>query len=101
MKRRTRVLLLAGYFVVGGYVMQAGACWTIGVNTLVAGAAGTLIDANGKFLGLVNVCGIPDVLVVDQNGVSTGDVQFTEDDLFVGCPYTTITASTGTGGGGT
>ena len=88
MKRR-RLIKIATFLALGSIVTQAGACWIIGANTLIAGAAGALLDANGRFLGVINVCGIPDVVVVDTNGVA-GEVQNDEDDLFTGCPITFV-----------
>jgi hypothetical protein len=89
MKRRRRLLKVATFLALGGLVTQAGACWIIGANTLISGASASLLDANGRFLGLINVCGVPDVVVIDANGVA-GDVQNREDDLFTVCPITVV-----------
>ncbi len=89
MKRRRRLIKVATFLALGGLVTQAGACWIIGANTLLPGVAQGLVDANGRFLGLVNVCGIPNVLPVDVNGVA-GTVQNAQDDLFTVCPVTVV-----------
>lgn len=101
MKRRTRLVLLAGYLASGGLVLQLGPVCTLAGSTATTGAAssGVLIDDNGNFLGLFNVCGQPDVLIVDENGVP-GDLLNTADDLMLGCPIRQITVVGGGGGGG-
>lgn len=92
MKSRSRAWILAGYFLVGAIVTQWGACWIIGANTLIPGVAQNWVDTDGKLFGLVNVCGIPDVLVVGTGTTAgTGTIQFTEDDLVTVCPVTVIT----------
>lgn len=88
MKRRSRVWILAGYLFAGAIVLQWGACWTVGANTLVQPISQNLVNSDGELFGLFNVCGIPDVIVVGESG---GTVQFTEDDLVTVCPVTVIT----------
>ncbi|MEK6642690.1 MAG: hypothetical protein AABZ08_02185 [Planctomycetota bacterium] len=89
MKRRRRLVKVATFLALGGLVTQAGACWIIGANTLLPGVAQGLVDANGRFLGLVNVCGIPNVLPVDVNGIA-GELQNGQDDLVTVCPVTVV-----------
>ncbi|MCB9857565.1 MAG: hypothetical protein H6818_17930 [Phycisphaerales bacterium] len=89
MTRRTRrKIRLASYLTAGAMVLQFGqACAVVNsVITAGVGSSGLLIDNNGYFLGLFNVCGTPNVIEVDANDVPIGDVQFSEDDLMFGCP---------------
>lgn len=94
MKRRLRMTVLAGYLATGAIIMQLGPFCTIASSTTTAGVAqsGFLIDENGNFLGLLPVCGTPNVLVGREQPNNPDDVVFeaatrnTEDDLLVGCP---------------
>lgn len=80
----------------GAYVLQFGNCLVSGVNVLLAGLpTGTILTD----LGFPGLCGTPNVLVVDANGVPQEDVQFAEDDLVFYCPVTIITEQDGDGGG--
>ena len=84
MKRWRRTALLAAYLGAGAFLMQLG---TMCNSTFTAGAAssGFLIDDNGAFLGLINVCGQENVIIIDEYGIP-GELQFAEDDLMYGCP---------------
>ena len=93
MKRRLRIAVLASYLATGAIIMQLGPFCTIAGSTTTAGVAqsGFLIDENGNFLGLVPVCGTPDVLIGRESANNPNDVVFdpvanTEDDLMFGCP---------------
>ena len=93
MKRRLRIAVLAGYLATGAIVMQLGPFCTIASSTTTAGIAqsGFLIDENGNFLGLLPVCGTPNVLVGREQANNPDDIIFdpianTADDLMVGCP---------------
>lgn len=94
-KRRGRILVLACYLAVGAMVTQWGACWGLGANTLIGPLAANMVDANGNFLGIFNVCGIPDTITVDQTG-QYGTIQNADDDLFTVCPVQVI-QTTGSG----
>lgn len=88
MTRRTRrKIKIAGYLTAGAMVLQLGQACTIFNSVATAGVAssGFLIDDNGFFLGLLNVCGQENIQVVDENGIQTGLLN-TEDDLMFGCP---------------
>ncbi len=88
MTRRTkRKIRLAGYLTAGAMLLQFGQACTIVNSVATAGVAssGLLIDNNGFFLGLFNVCGAENIQVVDQNGIQTNLLN-TEDDLMFGCP---------------
>lgn len=100
MKRRTRIAFLAAYLSIGGIVVQLAGCFDIAATTGLASLDVSLLtDAEGRLFGVFNVCGIPDILVVDQNGVPI-DILNTEDDLVFNCPISeTIVANTGGGGG--
>ncbi len=95
MKRWRRTALLAGYLSAGAFLMQLG---TMCNSTMTAGGAsgGFLIDDNGAFLGLINVCGQENVIVIDEDGIP-GEVQFAEDDLMFGCPARRIITPEGDG----
>jgi hypothetical protein len=91
MLRRLRLIkCAAAIMLIGGTLTQLGPCTVIAGQTALTSLSGTLIDQNGNFLFIFPVCGIPDVIPVDANGVPTGDVLFTEDDLLFGCPVTTV-----------
>lgn len=88
MTRRTkRKIRLAGYLTAGAMLLQFGQACTIVNSVATAGVAssGLLIDNNGYFLGLFNVCGAENIQVVDPNGIQTNLLN-TEDDLMFGCP---------------
>lgn len=97
MKRRIRLLKIASFLTVGAYVMQLGNCFVSGANSLLAATPfGTILTD----IGLPGFCGTPNFIVVDVNGVPTGEVENTEDDLVFFCPVTTIVdVETGDGGG--
>jgi hypothetical protein len=90
MKRRRRLVTLASYLLIGGIVMQWGACWIMGANTLAPGVTSLLVDSNGHFLGLINVCGVPNVLVTDDPATLNGTLLNAEDDLVTVCPFTVV-----------
>ncbi|MCA9256515.1 MAG: hypothetical protein KDA33_12795 [Phycisphaerales bacterium] len=88
MTRSTRrKIKLAGYLTAGAMLLQFGqACAVISsVATAGVSSSGFLIDNNGYFLGLFNVCGAENIQIVDENGIQL-DLQNTEDDLMFGCP---------------
>lgn len=97
MKRRLRIAVLASYLATGAIVMQLGPFCTIASSTSTAGIAqsGFLIDENGNFLGLLPVCGTPDVLIGRESANNPADIVFepianTEDDLMFGCPVQVV-----------
>jgi hypothetical protein len=97
MKRRLRFAVLAGYLATGAIVMQLGPFCTIASSTTTAGIAqsGFLIDGSGNFLGLLPVCGTPDLLIGRESANNPADVIFdpianTEDDLMFGCPVQVV-----------
>jgi hypothetical protein len=85
-KRRLR-FVLALYLGAGAFVTQLGACFSIGANTGAASFSQNLIDANGNVLGIFNVCGLPDIFLVDEDG-GNSELVNEEDDLMFGCPTT-------------
>jgi len=87
MKKSRKRAKLAAYLTMGAMVFQFGQACTIFNSVATAGVAssGILIDDNGFFLGLINVCGTPNIQGA-VNGVPFGMVQNGEDDLLVGCP---------------
>jgi|GEM_PF-1754727 len=91
MKKSKRRAKLAAYLTIGAMVFQFGQACTIVNSVATAGVAssGILIDDNGFFLGLINVCGTEN-FQASINGVPVGVVQNAEDDLFVGCPVTLV-----------
>ena len=89
MRIRRRWLSLAAYLTTGAVIAQLSACYTIAGTTIAPGTSELLIDANGRVLGIFNVCGVADVQLIDADGVP-GPVLFTEDDLMHGCPITQI-----------
>ncbi|RIK67693.1 MAG: hypothetical protein DCC65_06075 [Planctomycetota bacterium] len=97
MKRRIRILKIASMLSVGAYVMQINNCITGGINTALAATPfGTILTD----LGFPGVCGTPNFIVVDENGIPTGEVQNTEDDLVYFCPVTQIVDVQDGGDGG-
>ncbi len=98
MKRWRRKALLAGYLTTGAFLMQLG---TICNSTITAGGAsgGFLIDDNGAFMGIVNVCGQENIQIVDEAGIP-GQLLNTEDDLMFGCPAREIVQAGGGDAGG-
>jgi hypothetical protein len=98
MNRRFRILCLATYLSMGGYLMQLGGCFTAGVNSALASFPfPSLLDSNQLFLGVFAPCGTPNIQVVDQSGAPSGPILNTQDDLVFFCPVTFV--QTGTGGG--
>ncbi len=91
MKKSKKRAKLATYLTMGAMVFQFGQACTIFNSVATAGVAssGFLIDDNGFFLGLLNVCGTPNIQA-SVNGVAVGPVMNNEDDLFVGCPVTFV-----------
>ena len=88
MTRRTRrKIRIASYLTAGAMLLQFGQACAVVNSVATAGVAssGILIDNNGFFLGLFNVCGAENIQVVDENGIQ---LQFlnSEDDLMFGCP---------------
>jgi len=110
MKRRLRIAVLASYLATGAIIMQLGPFCTVAGSTATAGAAqsGFFIDANGNFLGLLPVCGTPDVQIGREAANNPADITFdpiqnTQDDLMFGCPVQVLILPppmTGGGGGG-
>lgn len=100
MKMKKKRAKLAAYLTMGAMVFQFGQACTIFNSVATAGVAssGILIDDNGFFLGLINVCGTPNFQLID-NGIPVGEVQNADDDLFFGCPVTQINAVGGGDGG--
>lgn len=80
----------AATLMFGGVLTQLGPCTAIAGQTALAAGAGSLVGDDGTFLFVFNVCGIPDVILVDENGAATSAVLNVEDDLFFGCPVTTV-----------
>jgi hypothetical protein len=103
MNRRMRVVFLAGYLSVGGIVMQLSGCLNISTTVGTASFDTSLIlDENGRLFGVFAVCGVPNVAVVNEDGLLL-DILYTEDDLVYQCPISqtvTSTAGGGAGGGG-
>lgn len=110
MARRKRHLrrVIAAYLVTGAIVMQLGPVCSLAGGMGLASSAGTLIDANGRLLGLFNVCGAQDIVYTDAQGIPTGSVTDTSgntkisvlyagDDLMNGCPIQYVQAA-GAGG---
>jgi hypothetical protein len=97
-KRRRRIGLIAGYLVTGAIILQLGPLCTLAGSTALGSSIGSLIDTNGRFLGLLNVCGQQDIVYVDAQGVPTDTetpasgsgtvpvVVNNGDDLMYGCP---------------
>lgn len=108
MKRRLRIAVLASYLATGGIIMQLGPFCTVASSTATAGTAqsGFFIDENGNFLGLLPVCGTPDVQIGRESADNPNDITFdpiqnTQDDLMFGCPVqVVIFPAPATGGGG-
>lgn len=96
MNRRMRLVKLACCLSVGAYVMQAGGCFSIAANSLLAGFPTGQVATD---IGLWGLCGTPNVQVVDENGVAQGEILNTEDDLVFFCPVTIVVQATDTGGG--
>ncbi len=98
MRRWKRKALLAGYLTTGAFLLQLG---PICSSTMTAGvgSGGLLIDGNGAFLGIVNVCGQENVQIVDLDGVP-GELLNEEDDLMFGCPAREVVQADGGDGGG-
>jgi hypothetical protein len=88
--KRRRIARLAAYMMVGAFLMQLGPCMVMGLsNATAAFNFSSLLDQNGYFLGIFAMCGRPNVQQVDANGVPSGGILYTEDDLLVDCPFTT------------
>jgi len=101
MKKSKKRAKLAAYLTMGAMVFQFGQACTIFNSVATAGVAssGILIDDNGFFLGLINVCGTQNIQG-SVNGIPFGEVMNNEDDLLVGCPVTLVEADFDPGDGG-
>ncbi|HPF37496.1 MAG TPA: hypothetical protein P5081_12375 [Phycisphaerae bacterium] len=89
MTRSTRrKIKLAGYLTAGAMLLQFGQACAVVSSVATAGvsSSGFLIDNNGYFLGLFNVCGAENIQIVDENGIQQGDIVNSGDDLMFGCP---------------
>lgn len=94
-KRRGRIAVLATYLVAGAFLLQLGPCMTMALSTgTSAFNFGSLLDSNGVFLGVFAMCGVPDVQMVDANGVPVGGVLNAADDLITDCPIKNVTTTT-------
>lgn len=100
-KRRRRIGLIAGYLMTGAIMLQLGPACIMAGGTAMASSVSTLIDGNGRLLGLFNVCGQPNIVYVDAQGIPTDSsaseaggtvvtVDFSGDDLMFGCPVTYV-----------
>lgn len=98
MRRWRRKALLASYLTTGAFLLQLGPICASSMTAGV-GSGGMLIDDNGAFLGIVNVCGQENIQLVDEFGVP-GALLNTEDDLMFGCPAREIVVVGGDDGGG-
>lgn len=96
MKKRLRILKIATSLLVGGYVAQLGGCISMGINTALASTPFGTLFTNA---GLPGVCGIPNFILVDAQGIPQGGVMNVEDDLVFGCPITTVVEAGDQGGG--
>jgi hypothetical protein len=100
MNRCAKVLCLATYLTVGTYLTQLGGCFAIGANTgLAAFPTSIFLDENELFLGVFAPCGTPNIVIVDENGTSQGEILNGEDDLIYFCPVTAVVQGAGDGGG--
>ncbi len=90
MMRRYKAAKLALMILSGAFLTQLGPCTVMALQTGVTAVTPSLIDANGRFLGIFNVCGVANVQVIGENGQPTGEVLNGGDDLFYGCPVTTV-----------
>ena len=95
MKRKLRIWKIATCISMGAYMMQLGGCFAIGANSILASTPfGTILTD----LGFPGVCGTPNFVILDANGVP-GEIQNAEDDLVYFCPVTVIMAQEGGDGG--
>jgi len=87
----------------GAIILQLGPACIMAGGTAMSSSISTLIDDSGRFLGLFNVCGQPNVVYVDAQGIPTASsanttggtvvtVDFSGDDLMYGCPVTYVRA---------
>jgi len=90
MMRRYKAAKLALMILSGAFLTQLGPCTVMALQTGVTSVTPSLIDANGRFLGIFNVCGVPNVQLIGENGVPADEILNGGDDLFYGCPVTTI-----------
>lgn len=99
MNRRVKILCLATYLTVGTYLTQLGGCFTIGANTAVAAFPfSSLLDENEMLFGVLAPCGTPNFQVFDENGLPTGEIENTGDDLIFFCPVEAVFRVEGGGG---
>lgn len=90
-KKRGRVAILVACLTAGAFLLQLGPCTVMALSTGTAAFNfGSLLDGDGRFLGIFAMCGRPNVLYVDVNGIPDGGILYTEDDLIYDCPYTEI-----------
>lgn len=95
MKRKLRIWKIATCISMGAYMMQLGGCLSIAGNTLLASTPfGTILTD----LGIPGVCGTPNFVILDANGIP-GEIQNAEDDLVSFCPVTVIVTPEGGNGG--
>ncbi len=83
------MFVLASYITAGAFMTQfLTLCASAGTAGL--SSSGLLIDNNGFFLGLLQVCGQANFIIVDDNNIPVGGVQNQADDLMYGCPVERI-----------
>lgn len=94
-RRGGKTALLAAYLLTGALVLQIGPMCSM-LTTFGAAAFdfSTLLDENERFLGVFAPCGVPNTITVDEQGIPTGEVQNSEDDLIFDCPVTQIVDTT-------
>lgn len=90
MMRRYKAAKLALMVLSGAFLTQFGPCSVMALQAGVTSLSPSLIDANGRFLGIFNVCGVPNVQPIGENGLPNGAVLNGGDDLFYGCPVTAV-----------
>ncbi len=100
-RRRRRSTVLAAYLICGAIVLQLGPmCSMLGNTGIAAFDFSIFLDENEMLFGLFNVCGVPNTLRVDEDGIPlTGaTIQNSEDDFIFDCPVTLIVVEDAQGG---
>lgn len=103
MIRRRKTVKLAAYLLAGAFILQLGPfCSMAASQGLLSFDKSLLLGDDESLLGtgLFFPCGVPNTVLVDQNGnLIDGIIYGSADDLIYGCPITRETVNTPTTGG--
>lgn len=97
-RRKARTVCMLSALLAGGTLLQLGNCAGLLINFgLAAIDFCALTGTPNCTIGPFAPCGVPNIQIVDENGVPQGEVMNREDDLLLDCPVTFIQDTDGGG----